>query len=187
MRKAAVSHGVKLLDAQNGDCLINTNNRLMIVGCTLWTDFRMFGDNQKQNAMNKGYRCLNDYRRIKENGKAFTPERSVELHEEAIAYLKGYLEFDREKAGWEKLVVVTHHAPSLRSVVEKYKDDLLTACFASNLEDLVSKADLWIHGHTHSSADFNIGKCRVISNPRGYEHYGQIENAEFKPGLVIEI
>jgi hypothetical protein len=29
--------------------------------------------------------------------------------------------------------------------------------------------DLWIHGHTHSSFDYALGKTRVIVNPYGYK------------------
>ena len=44
---------------------------------------------------------------------------------------------------------------------------------------------LWIHGHTHESFDYEIGKTRVICNPRGY---APIEiNKEFKPDFNVEV
>ena len=30
---------------------------------------------------------------------------------------------------------------------------------------------LWVHGHTHSSFDYNIHGTRVVCNPRGYEDH----------------
>jgi predicted phosphodiesterase len=193
MRKVAKRHGVYLLDGQSHDRLFFFSGHV-ILGCTLWTDFCLYGESQKRNALNRGYMSLNDFYRIKENGQAFTPERSTELHQKAVAWLKNHLNFEYVEDAWKeavasscKMIVVSHHAPSMKSVSEQYKDNLLTACFASNLDELVSKADLWLHGHTHNSADYRIGKARVVSNPRGYEKYGRIENEEFNPGLVIEI
>ena len=193
MRKVAKRQGVYLLDGQSHDRLFCFSGHV-ILGCSLWTDFCLYGESQKRNALNRAYTGLNDFYRIKENGKSFTPERSVELHEEAVSWLNNHLNFEYVEDGWKeavasscKMIVVTHHAPSMKSVAERYKDDLLTACFASNLEELVGKSDLWVHGHTHNSADYTIGKARVISNPRGYERNGSIENKEFNPGLVIEI
>jgi predicted phosphodiesterase len=29
--------------------------------------------------------------------------------------------------------------------------------------------DLWVHGHTHKSFDYMLGKTRVIVNPFGYK------------------
>jgi len=48
---------------------------------------------------------------------------------------------------------------------------------------------LWVHGHTHSSRDYVVGRCRVVCNPRGYALAPRAlpENAAFDPALVIEI
>ena len=50
-------------------------------------------------------------------------------------------------------VVITHHAPSARSIPEKYVGDILSAAYASDLDEFVgeSGAKLWIHGDTHGS------------------------------------
>lgn len=41
------------------------------------------------------------------------------------------------------------------------------------LESLITRADLWLHGHTHESFDYTLGggkgrNTRVLCNPRGY-------------------
>lgn len=86
-----------------------------------------------------------------------------------------------------KTVVVTHHLPSMRSVAERYRHELLSACFASNLDHLLGYSALWVHGHTHDSFDYAAHGTRVICNPRGYCRAGQPENRQFNPALVVEV
>lgn len=94
--------------------------------------------------------------------------------------------FDDQYIG--KTVVITHHLPSMLSVADKYKEDLLSSCFASNLDDLLGSANIWIHGHTHESFDYEINGTRVICNPRGYSRFDRdVENANFKSNLEITI
>lgn len=82
--------------------------------------------------------------------------------------------------------MITHHAPSLRSVPELYKADLLSAAYASNLEGFIESANiaLWIHGHTHQSQDYPIGNTRILCNPRGYPMEA---NEHFKADFTVEI
>ena len=46
---------------------------------------------------------------------------------------------------------------------------------------------LWLHGHVHHSCDYQVGATRVVANPRGYAPKGVVENAQFAPGLLIEV
>lgn len=48
-----------------------------------------------------------------------------------------------------------------------------------------AQADIWIHGHSHSSKDYYIGKTRIINNPRGYSP-GEL-NKDFIDNLIIEV
>jgi hypothetical protein len=51
-----------------------------------------------------------------------------------------------------------------------------------------SGPDLWVHGHTHTSFDYEVNGCRVVSNPRGYfQRDGSWENSRFDPALVIKV
>lgn len=179
MRDAAQKVGVHLLDE---DDLVIGNMRF--IGCTLWTDFLLFGEVKKSTAMIGGQLYLNDFRVIREGSvERFTPARSIELHKRSLMWLRSKLDepFDG------KTIVVTHHLPSKQSVVDRFKDVLLSACFASNLDCLFGKMDLWVHGHTHDSLDYEVSGTRVICNPRGYVTYSRQENLNFKPGLAIEI
>ena len=155
------------------------------LGSTLWTDFELYGHSQKQVCMDIASQRLNDFYHIRINGDRFTPQDSVYLHNQAIKWLEMKLKhepFDGET------VVVTHHAPCFQSVVERYKSDLLSACFASNLEHLMGFSKLWLHGHMHDSLDYEVAGTRVLCNPRGYaRNENSCENAKFKPAFVINI
>jgi predicted phosphodiesterase len=184
MRTEAKESGVHLLDED--DVVIHSQDKqgsVRILGCTLWTDFMLFGEAKKSTAMSDGELCLNDFRVIREGAGTFTPARSIELHEQSLMWLKAKLDepFDG------KTIAVTHHLPSKQSVVDRFKDDLLSACFASELGCLFGKMDLWVHGHTHDNLDYESNGTRVICNPRGYVTYRGSENLDFNPELVIEI
>lgn len=70
----------------------------------------------------------------------------------------------------------------------QYANDLTSSAYASNLDEVVSKADLWVRGHVHESFDYRIGPCRVVCNPLGYmTKSGSPENESFDAKFVIEI
>lgn len=85
-----------------------------------------------------------------------------------------------------KFAIMTHHAPSRRSVPERFETDALSPAYASHLDSFVERsgAAAWIHGHIHTSVDYHIGQPRVISNPRGYP---EEREAGFDPTCMITI
>lgn len=83
---------------------------------------------------------------------------------------------------------MTHVAPTIKSVSEHYADDMVSSAYTSNLDEIASQVDLWIHGHMLESFDCQIGNCRVVCNPCGYNtRAGAPENAHFNPNLIIEL
>lgn len=181
LRIAARECDVDFLD---NDAVVIGDTRFL--GATLWTDFELFGVEHKHECMSEAIQNLNDFRVIHEGRRHFSPMDSVVLHEASITWLKAKLDekFDGQT------VVVTHHLPSFQSVAEEFKNSKLSACFASKLDYLMdgTKAQLWVHGHTHSNFDYSLNGIRVICNPRGYVTvaYGH-ENAEFNPDLLVEV
>lgn len=157
------------------------------LGCCLWTDFKLFGDESRPAAMREAEATMTDYKRIRLASQKYRKLRSADtarLHAEQRSWLGRRL--DEPFAG--RTVVITHMAPSRQSVTAEYADDLVSAAYASNLDPLVDKADLWIHGHMHESLDYTIGTCRVVCNPRGYmKRGGQAENPNWNPNFVVEI
>ena len=165
-------------------------NDTIFVGSTLWTDL-MDGDKL---IMSEAKRCMNDYFLIKDNRTGYRrlePKTTVEEHQKSKEYIFHIASENRDT----KVVVISHHAPSYGSVAIQYRsssfDNIMNYNFFSDLDDLIEMNDnivLYTHGHTHTSFDYNIGKTRVICNPRGYSKYqDKQENAFFNPKLVIEI
>lgn len=195
VRRLETLHLLRIAGEQCGVHILDENEAVIdgvrFLGCTLWTDFMLFGEAKKSKAMSDGVRWLNDFKKIRETdavsfkspAKPFTPACSIELHEKSLAWLQTKLD---EPCGG-KTVVVTHHLPSMLSVADRFKGSLLSACFVSELGYLFGKMDMWIHGHTHDNMDYVENDTRVICNPRGYVTYSSTENFDFNPGLVVAI
>jgi predicted phosphodiesterase len=158
-----------------------------ILGCTLWTDFDLFGSERRDDSMTAVGRTLFDYRYIESQGQRIIPEQTRQRHLVDRAWLEEQLD-PAPGCDWRATVVVTHMVPSQKSTAERYKALPVSAGFASHLDAVVARANLWIHGHTHDSYDYALNGCRVVCNPRGYQKPGRrFENNRFDPGLVVAI
>jgi predicted phosphodiesterase len=156
------------------------------LGTTLWTDFMLFGESQKRAAaMREARRFMRDFSRIQLGDSPFTPQASAALFKRHAAWLEGRLA--EPYAG--PTVVITHHAPSSRSIHPRFVDSLMNACFVSDAERLIDgrRARLWIHGHTHDSFDYEVNGTRMLCNPRGYAKNGMNENPLFDADLSVEV
>lgn len=175
------AHAPDNVHVLNDDAIVI--NGVRFLGSTLWTDFLLFGEVDKYFSVQCARKSMTDFEIIRFYERRFTPEDSIEMHEKSRDWL-GCMLSERFDG---KTVVVTHHAPSSRSVSPRFAKDLLSPAFASNLEGLMdgSRAALWVHGHTHDVFDYEVFGTRVICNPRGYATYQ--ESIEFNPGLVVEI
>lgn len=161
---------------------------IRFLGGVLWTDFRVFGDARYEEAKRRVGLALNDFRLIKKgpDSRLFNPDDAEAAFHETVAFFETKLAepFDG------KTVIVTHHAPSLQSSTPWYKNDIVTAGFASDLRRLMSQdIALWVHGHMHNNSDYRYNDTRVVCNPRGYQRpYDPVsENREFDPAFVVEI
>ncbi len=158
------------------------------VGLTLWTDFDLFGAALRDQAMQATQQNIRDFHVITDQGQPFTVDRSRLLHQRSRRWLAEQLEAPVE--GSNATVVVTHHAPHRGSLAQRYANDLTSAAFISNLDMLMGKAALWVHGHTHTSFDYAVAGTRVLCNPRGYvqpDGRRPPENPAFAPALIAEV
>ncbi|MGE5090467.1 MAG: metallophosphoesterase [Candidatus Levyibacteriota bacterium] len=159
------------------------------LGSTLWTDFALFGDGDRRAAaMREGQRWIRDFTRIRSADgpdAPFTPEDSAALFKTSAQWLEARLRTQHPGP----TVVITHHAPSPRSIHPRFAGSPLNACFVSDAEHLLdgARVRLWIHGHTHDSFDYAVNGTRVVCNPRGYAPNGVDENARFDPQLQLDI
>jgi Icc-related predicted phosphoesterase len=153
------------------------------LGCTLWTDFKYYGHGEAWFARQQAKSLIVDFASIRNGNKLFTPEDSVDLHKVSVAWLVNEL----EKKFDGPTVIVTHHLPASPSIASQYKNDPLTPAFASRLEHIIEnyQPDLWIHGHTHVSCDYEIVGTRIVCNPRGYP--GESSDRGFSPELVVAV
>lgn len=161
-----------------------------IIGATWWTDYALFGVDRREASMQACAGVMLDHRLIElqdKDGRTrhFTPRDALACHEAATAWLAA--ELARPFAG--RTVVVTHHAPDLGSLDPRFSHDLVSGGFISRRPDLVSRADLWVHGHTHTGFDYRIDDSRVVCNPRGYvrRKTGELENPAFDWNCTVEI
>lgn len=87
-------------------------------------------------------------------------------------------------------VVVTHFLPHRKSILPKFEHSSLNRYFLHNVGDVVEhgEAKLWIHGHTHGSLDYRVGKTRVVCNPFGYaKNMPDEPNPRFNPKFTVEV
>jgi predicted phosphodiesterase len=169
------------------ECLVIDGVRF--AGTTLWTDF---------DAMAETGDTLTDV--LRKRGKAF---RAANFYLEKAATTRGGLPFLAEALreqglacqAWLKdalatsfdgpTVAVTHFAPTLSSADPRYGLTPGTAGFCNSLDDLIPRADLWLHGHLHYAVDYVQDGCRIVSNPLGYESKGEQEG--FRPTLLLDL
>ena len=175
------SAALRNIHVANDDTLILGGVRFLI--CTLWTDFKLNGENEAWFARQRARRLLTEFEVIRNGRNRLTPEDSVALHETSRAWLQS--EFEKTFEG--PTVVVTHHLPATLSVAERFANDPLNPAFASRLEGLIEehRPDLWIHGHTHVPCDYVLFDTRIVCNPRGYP--GEASGADFRDDMCITV
>ncbi len=152
-------------------------------GCTLWSDFTLFGAEQADLFGFHAERSINDFRVIKFKNRSFRRADCAGLHRQERAWLEGSLASTKAQSN----VVITHFAPVSQCVPARYQGDRLNPYFVAGCEDIVARfePDFWLYGHIHQAADFTLGKTRFINNARCYPN----ENSgyDFDPNKLIEV
>ena len=152
------------------------------LGCTLWTDFGLLGDPWVAGMLATIH--MSDYKRIRVS-PANTKLRSLDsaaIHHQSYLWLREELE-----APWDgPTVIITHHAPTPRAIPLQYRNEPLTAAFASDLTRLIDayRPHAWIHGHIHVPSQFTVENTQIICNPRGYPDEC---SPDFDPALVLAL
>jgi len=172
MKEAAADSNVTLLDNEQV-----VMGGVRFLGTTMWTDVSDFGS---------VLYCDYDNIFVEQTpGSApvyFSIDQQQQRFEQNFTWLISAL----KQPFNGKTVVITHHAPSLRSVHPQYMSNPWNPCFITDLEELMPGVDLWVHGHTHNTFDYRIADTRVVCNPRGYPHaLGGWENSSFNSAMFI--
>lgn len=176
---AAELHEVRLLE-NSVEFLGNTR----VLGCTLWTDYEICGEDLRGVAMRSAAETMLDHRRIKwsrDPWMRFRPAEGRILHLQS----RNFLERELEKPHSGPTIVVCHHGMTLDAVPPRQRLGILSAAYASEMLPMIDRfqPDLVVTGHTHHSIDFLRGRTRMISNPAGYA----CESRAFDPTFVIEV
>ena len=135
--------------------------QVRFLGCTLWADLYAEGQ-EKTDSLSES---LNDFKKIRFDGKALNADQYSEFYRRSKAWLES--ELAQPFSG--KTVVVTHHAPSEWSWNEA-PSAVKKLAYCNDLKALMHQYEItaWFHGHTHCLLDYRIAGTRILCNPRGY-------------------
>ncbi len=135
------------------------NESFRVLGCTLWSSIP-----DEHSALI--LRRLNDFKKIRWN--------------DGLLDLNIYAELFRDESNWlaeqipisgQATVVLTHHAPIIRSGDPQYHGSALSGAFVNSLERWMQfPIHTWAFGHTHWQNEINLNGVRLVSNQVGYEH-----------------
>lgn len=153
---------------------------IKFIGCTLWTNLN--NDNQK--AHRSATMGMLDYRVITKDGSVLTTVDTYKIFNESLAFIKA------ESSSHDKVIVVSHNAPSFGSLDPQYAGDPLNHAFISNLDDFIMSLPsikMWCHGHVHTAFDYMIGNTRIVCNPRGYQSERWLEQTGWDEFKQVEI
>jgi predicted phosphodiesterase len=159
-----------------------------ILGTTRWSDFDLFGPTQRA----KAERAASYFLKVMKTTHQGQPFDAAAVRKEALA-CRAWLETALAvppQGRWHKTLVVTHFAPSLRSGDPRYGSQPGTASFCNADDDLIPRADLWLHGHVHCRHDYSVNRAgqrpaRVVCHARGLEK--KQEHLGYQAGAVWEV
>ena len=173
LRERLAGLGIRLLEREATVVAAPDGRRVRVVGCTRWSDFDGVGIAKREKALRAGAY----FQKIMNATLGGAPFDAAAVRTLALAS-REWLERELARPGlgeWDRTVVVTHFAPSARSHDPRYGLQAATASFVNADDDLLGRADLWIHGHLHCRHDWRDGRCRVVSNARGHAKRGEAE------------
>ena len=188
LREHCDRYGLTLLQRETVLFTAADGHRVRILGATRWSDYDLFGAAGRERAL----RAAEYFMRLMAATRGGQPFDAAGVRAEGLA-CRAWLEAELAHAPrgrWDKTLVVTHFAPSLKSADPRYGRQPGTASFCNADDDLLPRADLWLHGHLHCRHDYRIGRpgrapMRVVCQARGLAAKGEV--AGFDPLRLIEI
>ncbi len=144
------------------DSVFQLSDSWTIIGSTLWSNVKV--------PLANNYSRIGDDLFIRSGkGHLFDPIISNQLHEKSVDFLTKELERNRDK----KVVVLTHHLPSPKLIVDRYRTEKYNWChdrFATDLEHLIQlPVRYWICGHSHCVTEIKINGVTCAINAYGYQ------------------
>ncbi len=192
LRERCTRLGFTLLERESLVLTDREGLRVRVLGTTRWTDFDLFGAAQRERAG----RAAAYFMRLMASTRGGQPFDAAAVRAEGLR-CRAWLEAELQRApasqgsgGWDRTLVITHMGPSLKSADPRYGPQPGTASFCNADDDLIPRADLWLHGHLHCRHDYRVPRAgraptRVVCNARGLAKKG--EDQGFDPLLVLEL
>lgn len=185
LRARCASLGIRMLERESL-VLEGRGTRVRFLGTTLWTDFNLFGESESARCQRAGKYY---FERIQRSTRDGSPMTTAAIRAESVIcreWLRSQLESPAGGAeDYDRTVVITHFAPTLRSNDTRYPVNAATASFCNALDAMVEYCDLWLHGHLHCRHDYRVGTARVVCNARGHASKG--EDYDFRPLLTLDV
>lgn len=157
-------------------------------GTTLWSDF----ERGSEASLNKARKGAGEFFFVRTRSgepvagilPKLRPEDALRAHAKALAALQAAASDSRSP-----MVVISHHAPSLKGLNPLHVGNGLDGAYASNLDDMIAGLQgvpVWVHGHTHIRRAYRIGATRVLSNCRGFDGRDSVART-FSPDVWFEV
>lgn len=127
-----------------------------LVFSTMWSGISL----ANEEAVLKG---SHDFNYFRYKGGRISRKIYNRWHNEAVSFISA--EIERSRTG--KLVIVTHHMPSMRCSSDRWQGSPLNDVFVAAQDDLVesSGAEYWLYGHSHENQEsFAIGQTTLLTN-----------------------
>lgn len=188
LREVCAKAGMQMLYRETAVLTGADGRRMRFVATPRWSDFDLFGVKERERAM----RAAVYFMRIMGAQRYGRPFDEQAMRDEGLA-CRDWLEAalaEPSTGRWDATVVLTHFAPSLRSADPRYGERAGTASFCNADDDLLPRADLWLHGHLHCRHDYLVERAgcrptRVVCQARGLFDKGECEG--FDPLKCIDI
>jgi hypothetical protein len=178
LRRLCQGLGFVFLERESLLLTDSQGQRVRVLASTRWSDFDLFGPEQRPRAE----RAAEYFLRLMNTSRNHQAFDAPAVREEGLR-CRGWLERELQRSAqgqWDKTLVVTHFAPSLKSADPRYGKQPGTASFCNADDDLLTRADLWLHGHLHCRHDYRVDRpgrlpSRVVCHARGLSHKGEDE------------
>lgn len=181
LRAHCTSLGIRLLEQQTWIHPSHDGRRVRFVGTIRWSDFDLFGEARRPQAM----RAAGYFLRVMGSRVSGQPLDAERLREQSLACRHWLATTLAEPAQgrWDATIVITHFAPSLRSADPRFGAQPGTASFCNADDALIPLADLWLHGHLHCRHDYRVERpgqapARVVCQATGLSRKGEAQGFE---------
>lgn len=119
----------------------------VIISCTLWSLITKDAYDSLEQSLN-----------IFKNRQEY-----LDLHYEHSYWLQKTI--NKNKNTNKKLIVMTHHSPSIKNITFKLNAIAMAHHSASTLDYLVEQVDMWVYGNSNEPVNVLILGTPLISNP----------------------